>query len=325
MGKLTKAQKEKREIQAKELIREKMQQIRLWADDDKQRASQFGTALTALSQNNNLSECSVESILNVGFDIVQIGLNPNPLYGQAYVVPYVIKTKAGSFTVAQLQIGYKGYIATAYKNGWLCRAVAVYMCDGYSSEFGGLKDVIHFTPNYEERNDDDSAWVYNNLKGVLVYAKDSHNNEYTEFISFRKLEKIRLKSPNQKEGSVQYIWEEWTEEMYKAKAIKYVLSRLPINEKVYESIAKEDIVDTTVIPSPTSTTSTAPTNPLTMSKEQDIISPEIEENISLETLKDFYRATDDKGKEHFLKCTAGADFSTLTQTQINDFWKKLNA
>jgi len=215
-----------------------MSQISTIVGNDKAKASIFASAIANMANDYGLRNCSVESIVNIAMQIVQIGLNPNKLFGQAYVVPF--KLKNGGET-AQLQIGYKGLISLGMKNGWKFRAVAVYDCDDFSLEFNGLDDKIHFAPNYNERSDDDGDWVFKHLVGVIVYAKDSSDNVFSEFVSKKKLEKLRLKSQNQsKKDKLEYIWLEWAEEMYKAKALKYVASRLPINDRLAEAVSAED-------------------------------------------------------------------------------------
>lgn len=227
-----------REQQARALIGSKMNQIQTIVSNDKAKASIFASAIANMANDYGLRNCSVESIVNTAMQIVQIGLNPNKLFGQAYVVPF--KLKNGGET-AQLQIGYKGLISLGMKNGWKFRAVAVYDCDDFSLEFNGLDDKIHFAPNYDERSDDDGDWVFSHLVGVIVYAKDSNDNVFSEFVSKKKLEKLRLKSQNQsKKDKLEYIWLDWAEEMYKAKALKYVASRLPINDRLAEAVSVED-------------------------------------------------------------------------------------
>ena len=227
-----------REQDARALVGSKMSQISTIVGNDKAKASVFASAIANMANDYGLRNCSVESIVNTAMQIVQIGLNPNKLFGQAYVVPF--KLKNGGET-AQLQIGYKGLISLGMKNGWKFRAVAVYDCDDFSLEFNGLDDKIHFAPNYNERSDDDGDWVFSHLVGVIVYAKDSSDNVFSEFVSKKKLEKLRLKSQNQsKKDKLEYIWLDWAEEMYKAKALKYVASRLPINDRLAEAVSVED-------------------------------------------------------------------------------------
>lgn len=228
-----------REQEARNIVGAKAKQISVLVGKDEAKTSKFMSALVQLSQNKNLIECKVDTIVDVGFQIVQAGLNPNPLFGQAYVVPFKLKS---GFTVAQLQVGYKGYIQLGYRAGWKFKAVPVYKCDKFDYKFGGFEDDIVLEPNYEARNEDDGNWIFKNLVGVIVYAKDKDDYIVTEFVAFKKLEKLRLKSQNQVKDKLQHIWLDWAEEMYKAKALKYVVTRLPIEDDVQELISAEDNV-----------------------------------------------------------------------------------
>ena len=221
-----------REQDARALVGSKMSQISTIVGNDKAKASVFASAIVNMVNDGGLRNCSPESIVNTAMQIVQIGLHPNKLFGQAYVVPYK--------GVAQLQIGYKGLISLGYRNGWKFRAVSVYTCDRFKQNFGGIKDEIIFDPNYDERDETSASWVFANLKGVLVYAVDKQGAEFSEFVSKKKLEQLRTTSPNQNKEGLSGTWANWAEEMYKAKAIKHVASRLPINDSLAEALSLED-------------------------------------------------------------------------------------
>ena len=221
-----------REQDARALVGSKMSQISTIVGNDKAKASVFASAIVNMVNDGGLRNCSPESIVNTAMQIVQIGLHPNKLFGQAYVVPYK--------GVAQLQIGYKGLISLGYRNGWKFRAVSVYACDRFKQNFGGIKDEIIFDPNYDERDETNASWVFANLKGVLVYAVDKQGAEFSEFVSKKKLEQLRTTSPNQNKEGLSGTWANWAEEMYKAKAIKHVASRLPINDSLAEALSLED-------------------------------------------------------------------------------------
>lgn len=226
-----------REQEVRSLIKARMPQLKLFAPD-KTTQNKYASAIVQIATNKNLLGVSADSVVKTAFEIVQLGLNPNPLFGQAYVVPYKLKN---SGLTAQLQIGYKGYITLLNRAGWAIRAVPVYDVDDFHIRFGGLSDEIEFEPNYDERENDNGQWVYNHLRGVIVYAKHKDGQEYSEFIPFRTLEKLRVKSQNQKEGQLSNIWLEWTEEMYLSKAIKRVAKKLPLDdERVIEATVLED-------------------------------------------------------------------------------------
>jgi len=227
---------QQREIEVNNLVKERYKQLALFVSDKSTR-NKYATAIVNIAMNKNLRDVSAESVVKTAFEIVQLGLNPNPLFGQAYVVPFKVK----GVPTAQLQIGYKGYITLLKRAGWTIRAVAVYDVDDFEIKFAGLKDEINFTPNYEERQNDDAGWVYNHMQGAIVYAQHKDGSEYSEFIPFRVLEKLRVKSQNQEVGQLSNIWLEWTEEMYLAKAIKKVAKKLPLDdERVIEATILED-------------------------------------------------------------------------------------
>lgn len=229
-----------RENEARQLIASQMSVLRTLTGKDEVKSSTFASAILSQVTNKNLINCSVESIIKNGIEIVRLGLNPNPTFGQAYIVPF--KTKNGG-EIAQLQIGFKGFLNLAYRNGWIFRAVCVYTCDKFKIEFAGISDKITYEPNFEARQDDNAKWVHSNLIGVIVYAMDSQKTEFSEFVPFSKLEKLRLKSQNQNDkNELKYIWAEWSEEMYKAKALKYVATRLPITEQIQNAINSENAV-----------------------------------------------------------------------------------
>ena len=224
-----------REQQVRGLIEKQMKKI-VTLTGSKDKASKYASAILSIAMNKNLWDCSPESVVKCGIEIVELGLNPNPKLGLAYAVPYKVKSK----TIAQLQIGYKGWITLGYRNGWIFRAVPVYDVDEFEIKFNGLFDDINFKPNEEERNEEDSKWVFKHLKGVLVFAMDSKKMAFSEFVPFKKLEKLRLKSPNQKsKNELSGVWAEWAEEMYKAKALKYVITRLPVADEMLEAKSKE--------------------------------------------------------------------------------------
>lgn len=235
-----------RENEARQLIASQMRVLRTLTGKDEVKSSTFASAILAQVTNKDLADCKTDDIIKNGIEIVRLGLNPNPKFGHAYIVPFKIKDKKTGeviATIPQLQIGYKGFIGLAYRNGWVFRAVCVYTCDKFKIEFAGINDKITYEPNFEARQDDNHKWIHSNLIGVIVYAMDSNKTEFSEFVPFSKLEKLRLKSENQNNpNELKYIWADWSEEMYKAKALKYVATRLPITEQIQNAINSENAV-----------------------------------------------------------------------------------
>ena len=81
-------------------------------------------ALSALNNTPALQKCTPMSFLAALMNAAQLGLEPNTPLGQAYLIPY----KNKGVLECQFQIGYKGLIDLAYRNGQMqtIQAQAVY-------------------------------------------------------------------------------------------------------------------------------------------------------------------------------------------------------
>ena len=70
-------------------------------------------ALSALNNTPELQKCTPMSFIAALLNAAQLGLEPNTPLGQAYLIPY----KNKGVLECQFQIGYKGLIELAYRNG----------------------------------------------------------------------------------------------------------------------------------------------------------------------------------------------------------------
>jgi recombination protein RecT len=99
-------------------------------------------ALTCLQQTPKLAECSPQSVLGSLMTCAQLGLRPGVL-GHAWVLPYW--DKKSRTNVAQLIIGYKGFVELAYRSGQIATIIArtVYEGDTFDVEYGLDDKLIH--------------------------------------------------------------------------------------------------------------------------------------------------------------------------------------
>ena len=82
---------------------------------DPKRASKFIASISsAVGNNYQLQECEAGSILTAALLGEALNLSPSPQLGQYYLVPF--KTKSGT-SVAQFQLGYRGYLQLAIRSG----------------------------------------------------------------------------------------------------------------------------------------------------------------------------------------------------------------
>ena len=98
-------------------------------------------ALSALNNTPALQKCTPMSFLAALMNAAQLGLEPNTPLGQAYLIPF----KNKGVLEAQFQIGYKGLIDLAYRNGQMqtIQAQAVYENDEFHYEYGLEPKLVH--------------------------------------------------------------------------------------------------------------------------------------------------------------------------------------
>ena len=107
-------------------------------------------ALSALNNTPQLQSCTPMSFIAALLNAAQLGLEPNTPLGQAYLIPY----KNKGVMEVQFQIGYKGLIDLAYRNGQMqtIQAQEVYENDFFEYEFGLEPKLIH-RPAYTDRGE----------------------------------------------------------------------------------------------------------------------------------------------------------------------------
>ena len=120
-----------------------MNDIKLYMNQDKvknkmtellgeKRAPQFiASVIQIANQNDMLAKAEPQSVFNAAAMAAMLDLPLNNNLGFAYIVPYNNRQKDGTFkTVAQFQIGYKGFIQLAQRSGQFKTISAAPVCEG---------------------------------------------------------------------------------------------------------------------------------------------------------------------------------------------------
>lgn len=105
-------------------------------------------AMTAIQLNPKLIDCTQHSLLASLMEAAQMGLMPDPITGEAYLVPYNIKGQA----TCRLIPGYKGLAKLARRSGEIqsLEMRHVNKCDHFVYEYGlnpKLEHMPHRTPD----------------------------------------------------------------------------------------------------------------------------------------------------------------------------------
>lgn len=192
--------------------------------DNHKKIESFKTKMLTISLSYGLSNCSPESIINCGLQALMVDL---PLTaGQGYVVNY-----GGQ---AQFDCGYKGWQVLAKRAGFSVQADVVYSCDEFGQDGFGFNREMIYKPDFASRKSSDDKWAKDNLTGVIVSILEDETGVQTHaFVDAEMIFKIIGMSPSAgkkaKDGKKYSPHDNWAEQMFKAKAIKHVLSKFPID------------------------------------------------------------------------------------------------
>ena len=119
------------QLTVRDEIKKQDSKLMLMVQNDEAKASAFKTSIYNLSLESGLKDCSPESIVSSAMRIVNMGLNPDKLYGHGFVVPRTIKQGSQFVKVASFQLGYKGVTLLLGRAGVEIRTHIVYSCDKF--------------------------------------------------------------------------------------------------------------------------------------------------------------------------------------------------
>lgn len=186
-------------------------------------------ALTAISVNPKLAECTPKSFMGALMNAAQLGLEPNTPLGQAYLIPFKNK---GTMEV-QFQLGYKGLIDLAYRSGEFANIYAkeVYENDVFEYEFGLEPNLVH-KPATKDRGEVIAYYavfkLVNGGFGFEVMSKDdiiAHAKKYSQ-------------SYNSKYSP----WTNNFDEMAKKTVLKKVLKYAPIKVEFVRQVTEDGTI-----------------------------------------------------------------------------------
>lgn len=200
--------------------------------------------LNAVANSPKLLECDRGSFLNAILKAAQVGLEPDGLMGQAYLIPYGKNV--------QFQIGYRGYISLARQTGEISfiTAEAVHENDDYNLD---IFSTPRFVPNFKGDRGE--------LIGFLAVARFKDDAFQWVFLTLTEVNEIRDKSQAWKQalrdavkdedGNIIKFVNKWKKEidsvpwfhhykeMGKKTAIKKLAKYLP--QSVQKAVKVEDL------------------------------------------------------------------------------------
>lgn len=186
-------------------------------------------ALSALNNTPALQKCTPMSFLAALMNAAQLGLEPNTPLGQAYLIPY--KNKGN--LECQFQIGYKGLIDLAYRNGQMqtIQAQCVYENDFFEYEFGLEPKLIH-RPAFSDRGELVYFYgIFRTVNGGFGFSVMSKNDM-----------DMYAKNYSKAFDSSYSPWKTNYEEMAKKTVIKQALKYAPIKTDFQRALSVDESI-----------------------------------------------------------------------------------
>lgn len=160
---------------------------------DPKRAQRFIASISsAVSINPALQGCDAGTILSAGLLGESLNLSPSPQLGQYYLVPF--NDNKNNRTVAQFQLGYKGYIQLAIRSGQYKKLNVLAVKEGELVSFNPLEEeiIVNLIEDEEEREHAKTIGYYamfeyqNGFRKAIYWGKEkmiSHADKYSQAFS----------------------------------------------------------------------------------------------------------------------------------------------
>ena len=195
--------------------------------------------LTAINKQPKLLMCTNSSIVESVLQSCQLGLLPDSVTGEGYLVPFENskKQRDGSYQkVMECQFipGYRGLITLAYRSGMVMsfQARAVFNGDEFEYEFGLNEKLRHIPKSTDET-------VVDKITHVYAVVKLSSGGTIFDVMTRKQVEAIRRfsKSPNSP------AWVNHYDEMSIKTVVRRASKRCPMSPELQMAISYDEGIE----------------------------------------------------------------------------------
>jgi recombination protein RecT len=200
------------------------------------RASTFTTSVLQIVQSNELlKNADASSVLNAAMMAATLDLPLNNSLGFAYIIPFNNKQKDGTWkTVAQFQLGYKGFIQLAQRSGQFKSIDAKPVYEGQLVEDNSFAGISF---NWSNKKSD-------NILGYAAYFQLLNGFEKVLYMTVNELQQHGTKySQTFRKGFG--LWKDEFDTMAKKTVIKLLLSKYgPLSIDMQQAVISDQALIT---------------------------------------------------------------------------------
>ena len=164
-------------------------QINKMLGSEKQGARFISSLVSAVTVNPALSECDNKTLVNAALLGTTLNLSPSPQLGQFYMVPF--NDRKNGRTVAQFQLGYKGYLQLAIRSGQYKKLNVLAIKEGELESYDPLNEEIkvNLIDDEEKREKAKTIGYYayfeylNGFRKAMYWSREkmeSHAQKYSK-------------------------------------------------------------------------------------------------------------------------------------------------
>lgn len=192
-------------------------------------------ALTTIQKTPGILDCSARSIVAAVVEASQLGLTVDGVLGHGYIVPY--KPRGQAFSIAQFQIGYRGFCFLAWRTAEiLINADVVHAHDYFDYEDGATPRLVHKKTLKKDQGELTAVWA-------VARLKDGQHLQVV--MTVPEIEKVRRQAAS---GNSEFSpWATHWEEMAKKTAIRRLAKTLPISEQLQQAAVSDEYKDAGVL------------------------------------------------------------------------------
>lgn len=191
----------------------------------------ISSCVACYQQVPTLAYCQPTSLMNAFLEAARVGLFPSNSLGEAYILPFYDTKK--NATLAQFQIGYKGFVTLFWRAGVVSvSSQVVFENDKFEYEYG-LDPILRHTPATGERGKPIAAYAIAKVQGEKIFRVMTES------------EIMQIKATSKAKDSEFSPWnsndpEKW---MWQKTVIKQLAKLLPKTEKLSRAIEVDNICE----------------------------------------------------------------------------------
>lgn len=212
--------------------------------------------LTAISRTPALMDCTQHSLMSSILTCSQLGLSPDSILGEAFLIPF--KNKKKKITECQLIIGYKGLLGLARRSGQMQRIGARPVFAAQSTLKGNdllqavasgkeIGDYFKYSFGLEETLEHEPGSITDpdRITHFYAVAKFANGGHIFNVMTRKQVEKVRDESPNYKyaEYKNSTVWATAFEEMGNKTVLRRMMKFLPLSPDLQRAIGLDEAAE----------------------------------------------------------------------------------